>query len=111
MLKSKGIITDLQRDFLKFFSKLPDSNSFYLTGGTALADFFLGHRKSYDLNLFTREKKLILPFTNLLREKIRKKFNFNLIKRFETFIEIEIKSKDEETVVHLAYDSLFRLGK
>lgn len=111
MLKSKGIITDLQRDFLKFFSKLPDSNSFYLTGGTALADFFLGHRKSYDLDLFTREKKLILPFTNLLREKIRKKLNFNLIKRFETFVEIEIKSKAEEAVVHLAYDSPFRLGK
>jgi capsule polysaccharide modification protein KpsS len=40
LLKSKGIITDLQKEILLIFSKLPDSEMFYLTGKTALAEFF-----------------------------------------------------------------------
>jgi len=53
VLKSKGIITKLQKEILFIFSKLADSRIFYLTGGTALAEFYLGHRKSFDLDLFT----------------------------------------------------------
>jgi hypothetical protein len=40
LLKSKGIITDLQREILIIFSQIRDSKMFYLTGGTALAEFF-----------------------------------------------------------------------
>jgi len=34
---------------------------FYLTGGTALAEFYLAHRKSFDLDIFTTEKGIIIP--------------------------------------------------
>ncbi len=48
---SVEILTPLQRDFLEcFFEQTQD---FFLTGGTALAAFYLSHRRSEDLDLFT----------------------------------------------------------
>lgn len=48
--RSKAL-TALKRDFLlEFFAQRQD---FFLTGGTALSVFYLDHRKSYDLDLFT----------------------------------------------------------
>ncbi len=108
MLKSKGIITNLQREILLISSKISGKDMFYLTGGTALADFFLGHRKSYDLDIFTVEKELILPFSHHLEEELRKKFSYNVTRRFETFVEFEVRSQNEIIKIHLAYDSLFR---
>jgi len=37
-----------------------------------LAEFYLGHRKSFDLDLFTSEKELILPFSRILEEEMKK---------------------------------------
>jgi len=48
LLKGKGIITDLQRKILLAFCEIPGSEMFYLTGGTALSEFYLVHRRSYD---------------------------------------------------------------
>lgn len=43
----------LQQDFLKaFFSR---EDRFFLTGGAALVGFYLGHRETHDLDLFTLE--------------------------------------------------------
>ena len=108
LLKSKGIITELQKEILISFSKIPDSNVFYLTGGTALAEFYLGHRKSYDLDLFTTQKKLVIPFSHTFEEEIKKSFSLKLIRRFETFVEFDISEKGKSTRVQLAYDSPFR---
>ncbi len=44
-------LDELQRDFLTAFFQREDR--FYLTGGAALAGFYLGHRATYDLDLFT----------------------------------------------------------
>ena len=50
--KSKAI-TPLKHDFLEaFFSR---ERRFFLTGGSALGLFYLEHRYSYDLDLFTSE--------------------------------------------------------
>jgi len=111
MLKSKGIITDLQKEVLLSFSNLMDSQHFYLTGGTALAEFYLGHRKSFDLDLFTAEKGLILPFSRVVEEELKEKFSVNIVRRFETFIEFEVSKIDERIRVQLAYDSPFRFEK
>ncbi len=53
VLRRKGLLTPLQTAFLVTFATLPDQAQFYLTGGTALAEFYLGHRLSFDLDLFT----------------------------------------------------------
>ena len=68
VLKSKGIISELQKGILNIFSNIADSKLFYLTGGTALAEFYLAHRKSFDLDIFTTEKELVLHFI-LLKKK------------------------------------------
>lgn len=44
-------LTVLQRDFLTaFFAR---ESRFFLTGGAALAGFYLHHRETHDLDLFT----------------------------------------------------------
>ena len=48
--KSRAL-TPLKRDFLyAFFER---ESRFFLTGGTALGVFYLDHRRSYDIDLFT----------------------------------------------------------
>ena len=108
LLKSRGIITALQKEILMVFSKIPDSNIFYLTGGTALAEFYLAHRKSYDLDIFTTEKGLIIPFSYTFEEEIKKNFSLKVVRRFETLVEFEISDKEKSTRVQLALDSPFR---
>ncbi len=110
MLKGKGIITDFQKELLIFLSKLPDMERFYLTGGTALAEFYFGHRRSYDLDIFTTEKGLLLPFSRLAEENLKNaNFNVEVIRRFESFTEFVV-SKEDEVRIQFAYDSPFRLA-
>jgi predicted nucleotidyltransferase component of viral defense system len=88
MLKGKGLLSAGQRRFLRLFSKTPDSTHFYLTGGTALAEFYLGHRYSFDLDLFTGEPDLLAPFCRVLETLARKRRHpLQVIRRFETFVE------------------------
>jgi hypothetical protein len=52
---AKNILTPLQQKFLSAVSgnkKIP--SSFYLTGGTALAAYYLKHRYSEDLDFFSK---------------------------------------------------------
>lgn len=69
MLNGNRLLTRSQRRFLRFFARLPDSQHFYLTGGTALAEFYLAHRYSYDLDLFTGIEGLILPFCRFMEQQ------------------------------------------
>lgn len=49
-------LTRLQQDLLRaFFERRPD---FFLTGGAALAGYYLGHRTTNDLDLFTATASL-----------------------------------------------------
>ncbi len=50
-----GDLTPSQRIFLDHLLGSGLSDSFYLSGGTALAAFHLHHRRSEDLDLFSRE--------------------------------------------------------
>jgi len=111
MLSSKGIVTELQRDILHAFSYIPDSQSFYLSGGTALADFYLAHRKSFDLDLFTPENGLVLPFSRILEKEFEERFSMRVIRRLESYVEYELGIGAESTRVQLAYDSPYRFGE
>lgn len=109
MLKGKGIMSDLQKEILTALQNLPDISYFYLTGGTALAEFYFSHRRSYDLDIFTVEEGLVLPFSRIVEEKFKKKkFSLNVVRRFSSFVEFEIGREDEITKVQFAYDSPFR---
>lgn len=58
---SAGLLSPLQKRILASLSQIPDLIQFYLTGGTALAEFYLGHRKSFDLDIFTGEESADQP--------------------------------------------------
>lgn len=54
--KNQTILTKDQKTFLDFISQQPSiTKRFYLTGGTALAGFYLRHRYSEDLDFFSEE--------------------------------------------------------
>ena len=109
MLQSKGILSPIQKSILTSFSRLKDSTSFYLTGGTALAEFYLGHRHSYDLDLFTPEKGLILPFSRIVEDAFPKQgFSIKMVHRFESFVEFEVGTQEEKVRLQLALDSHLR---
>src|SRR3989338_8242127 len=62
------ILTPLQRNVLDaLFAEEVFAESFYLTGGTALAAFYLFHRYSDDLDLFTNAQPLELVWPTVQR--------------------------------------------
>lgn len=110
MLKGNGLLTKAQRRFLRFFARLPDCQRFYLTGGTALAEFYLAHRYSYDLDLFTGEADLLSPFARVLEQRARRsRLPLQVIRRFESFVEY-LYGGDEPYRIQLAVDSPFRFA-
>ncbi len=61
-----NVLTPLQRDFLYSFFAQPVAAPFVLTGGTALAAFYLQHRRSEDIDLFAVAPIVDLEDTSLL---------------------------------------------
>lgn len=51
-----SILSHFQSQALELFKKSPLATSFYLSGDTALAEFYLHHRQSEDLDFFTQEE-------------------------------------------------------
>lgn len=108
-LKGKGTLIPIQRKLLVEFGKIQETSFFYLTGGTALTEFYLGHRRSYDLDFFTGERDLIVPFSRVIEENLhREQYAFSVIRRFESFVEFEVNKEGESVRLHFAYDSPFR---
>ncbi len=110
MLPSKGLLTPIQRAFMARFAALPDQEHFYLAGGTALAEYYLGHRLSFDLDFFTSEGPLILPQSYLIEALGRAgDLDVTVVRRFNTYVEFIVTDGIESLKVDLAQDSAFRL--
>jgi len=108
-LRGKGLLTAIQRNFLAVFAGLPDQEQFYLTGGTALAEFYLGHRLSFDLDLFTSQAALITPMSYALERRCADRgLEITVTRRFATYVEYAIVSEGATLKVDLALDSTFR---
>lgn len=55
----KTILTPIQHQFLEFVTNQPQiTDNFYLTGGTALSEFYYQHRKSEDIDLFCEKQEV-----------------------------------------------------
>jgi len=81
----KTILSKNQISFLKEFSNFPFlRDNFYLSGGTALAGFYLNHRYSEDLDFFS-EKEFDIFSINVFFKKIQKKLNFKKIDYQQSF--------------------------
>ena len=111
MLKGKGLLTPIQQEFLAVFSRIPDRVQFYLTGGTALSEFYLGHRFSFDLDLFTSDQELILPVSYQIQEFcVASALGVAVTRRFASYVEFVISRREESLRVDLALDSPFRFS-
>ena len=110
MLKGKGTLLPSQKAFLDMFSKLPDQDQFYFTGGAALSEFHLGHRLSYDLDFFTDQKGLLLPFSRQIEAECKKQgIPLTVVRRFETFVQLIFEYEGDSLKIDLAFDSPFHL--
>lgn len=71
---AKTILNSFQKKTISLFIKSPLAEKFYLTGGTALAEYYLQHRLSEDLDFFTAEEldlEELKKFVNLISHKIK----------------------------------------
>lgn len=84
---------------------------FYLTGGIALAEFYLAHRSSYDLELFTTEKGFAIQFSHNFEEAMKKLSQVKTIRRLLNFAEFEVSDGIAQTKVQISLDSTFRFGE
>lgn len=106
------ILTNIQQKILREFPKTPDSKEFYLTGGTALAEFYLKHRRSEDLDFFTGLAEIITPFSIKFEEYLGKMgYSVRRLRGVSSFIELEISQEEGSVLIHLAQDAAFRFQK
>jgi len=109
LLIGKGLLTPLQETFLALFAEIPDQDQFYLTGGTALSEYYLGHRLSFDLDFFTGVDSLVLPVSYLVEKIVTsRQMEVNVVRRFASYVEFLIKRGEEQLRIDLALDSPFR---
>lgn len=111
MFGDKGILTHEQRAILKVLGQLPDIQYFYLTGGTALSEFYLGHRLSFDLYLFTFQENLVRSFSLNIERRIREVgWDVRVIRRFSTLVEMVVLVEGKEVRLDFALDTPVRLA-
>lgn len=76
-----AILTKIQQTFLELFGKQTFSKKFCLSGGTALAAFYIPYRFSEDLDFFSEEEvqtdEIIAFLKSIKKELGYVEFNFN----------------------------------
>ena len=78
----KPILTPKQSQFLQRIQVEPEiTKRFYLTGGTALSAFYLQHRLSYDIDLFTKNEEVDQKLTEAFLRKISSQLSIIHLKR------------------------------
>lgn len=106
------ILTPFQQQLLKAIGQTEIAENFYLTGGTALAAFFLHHRFSEDLDFFSPDPNAVRLIQAPLRDVAgRLDAPLEFSRTFNTFVECFITSPDGERVkLDFAQDTPFRLS-
>lgn len=105
------ILDNLQKAFLKEFSKTALAKDFFLTGGTALSAFYLKHRHSEDLDFFTTAHvnlNHVPPILNNIASKMGASIEFKRL--LGTFLECFVtKGGGKSAKMDFAIDTPFRL--
>ena len=101
-----NLLTQLQRQVLDtMFAEEAFARAFYLTGGTALSAFYLQHRYSDDLDLFTNEAdtQFLWPWLQTIQTSL----GFTVESRTPRYIRLRIQDGLRVDVVQ---DVPFRVG-
>lgn len=95
-----GINVAFQDNFLGEFFASAFGPDFCLTGGTALARFYLKHRESLDLDLFTHNQKLDFSSLNSWVISLAKKMALEIFQQVttDTFLQYIFKEDGGETL-------------
>ncbi len=110
---SKTILSEKQAKFLKLFSLNKNlSDTFYLTGGTALAEFYIPYRFSEDLDFFSETEFEILPITIFLKS-IKKELGYTKVDINTSFNRniIQLIFKDETLKLEFTYFPFPQINK
>jgi len=84
-MTTKSILSKNQKDILTIISKDKSiCDNFYLTGGTALAEFYLHHRLSEDLDFFS-ENEFEPQNISVFLEKIKKEAKIKKVEFQQSF--------------------------
>jgi predicted nucleotidyltransferase component of viral defense system len=104
----KGL-TELQSEMLRrFFARRED---FFLTGGAALVGFYLGHRETHDLDLFTEGTPLDEGERTLRGIASELELEIESVRRDPAFHRLLVRRQDGESlVVDLVRDAVPQLA-
>lgn len=97
----KNILTSKQLEFLEFIQNYRQiTKSFYLTGGTALSQFYLQHRYSEDIDLFSEKKEVNHLLIDSFLKKISERLKVKKINRmqFLGLVSYKLIYDDKETL-------------
>lgn len=98
----------------KVFQVLPEHyGKLYLTGGTALGRFYLNHRYSDDIDLFTHSDNSFKDIVTKIRYILDSAFHTLTDKLilYDDFVRIWVKENDCELKVEFVNDVAYRWGK
>jgi predicted nucleotidyltransferase component of viral defense system len=104
------VLTEIQIEFIRRLAKSSIQDRFFLTGGTALSEFYLKHRLSEDLDFFTGEERNVidvLPVVEVINRELSGKLEIKRSAR--SIIQFLITRGEEMLHCDFAYDSPFRL--
>ena len=100
-------LNDLQDDFLREFFRR--DNHFFLTGGAALAGFYLGHRRTQDLDLFTLENEIENGFRVAGETAEELGAEIESIQTSPDFRRLLVRRGDESIIVDLVREYVFQV--
>jgi predicted nucleotidyltransferase component of viral defense system len=105
------VLTPLQEALLRKLGASPVGSAFFLTGGTALAAFYLEHRLSEDLDLFTEDPGAIDLVRPTLEEIARTEGgSLEFARTYPRFLQCFLRQPGgEEVKMDFAVDSPYRL--
>lgn len=110
MAGTSNILTPLHRAFLSTFAETDINKEFFLTGGTALAHFYLQHRISEDLDFFTEipgAVSRVRPTLEIISSSLT--LDLEIHREYENFLEVFL-TRDKDTIrCDFALQSPFRL--
>lgn len=101
--ENSSAITPLKRDFLKAF--FVREKRFFLTGGSALGLFYLQHRFSYDLDLFSKEHADWLEIDGIMRLSVTEiGADLELLRDAPTFRRYRISRDELSEIIDVVLD-------
>lgn len=102
------VLTPLQQEFLDQFFR--QTSAFFLTGGTALSAFYLFHRRSEDLDLFTLEPEPLAYLTPVLEAVSRQiGAEWKAVQTAPAFRRFLLQRPHESVVVDCVYEVAVQL--